>query len=243
MKFLRGLVLMLAFGACPAILSSQAHPDSLNVGVAQVNGKIHLVASDPAASLADFTLASADTGALQTKIAFKSTRTIVENDEVDVIGDLTLTLLERSVTYNPTEDYAGPMYGQRVAHNVTRQVVFVFPRKKLAQQNAKAEISATALIGRENFPELLPAIYAVNWPPVVQDEDCQMPTSVGEDYAGPSCTGTLIETANAALGPANVGEDYRGSETAAPAGNQLKIVLNFQSAREGSVGTASFSIG
>jgi hypothetical protein len=243
MKFLRSLVLMLAVGAFPAILSSQTHPDSLNVGVAQVNGKIHLVANDPAASLAEFTLSSADTGALQTKITFKSTRTIVENEEVEVIGDLTLTFFERSATYNPTEDYAGPVYGERVKHSITRQVAFVFPRENLGQQNAKAEISATALIGRENYPELLPAIYAVNWPPVVQAEDCQMPTSVGEDYSGPSCRGMLLETANAAPGPANVGEDYRGSETAPLAGNQLKIVLNLHSTGEGSVGIASFFVG
>jgi len=197
MKSLRSLVLLLAVGAFPAFLGAQANPNLFNVGVAQVNGEVHLVASDPAASLADFTLASADTGTLQTKIAFKSTRTVVENDEVDVIGDLTLTLLERSATYNPTEDYAGPVYGERVAHNVTRQVVFVFPKEKLSQPNAPGEVSATALIGHENFPELLPAIYAVNWPPVVEDEHCQMPTSVGEDYAGPSCTGTVVETHNA----------------------------------------------
>ena len=143
--------------------------------------------------MADCTLALADTETLQTRIAFKSTRTVVENDEEDVIGDLTLTILERSATYNPAKDYAGPVYGKRVAHNITRQVVFVFPKESLAQQNAKAEISATALIGHENFPELLPAIYAVNWPPVVEDEHCRMPTNVGEDYAGLSCTGTAIE--------------------------------------------------
>jgi hypothetical protein len=243
MKFLRGLVLILAVGAFPAFPSAQANPNSFNVGVVQVNGKIHLVAGNLAASLADFTLASADTGTLQTNIAFKSTRTVVENDEVDVIGDLTLTILERCATYNPTEDYAGPVYGERVAHDVTRPVVFVFPKAKLAEQNAKAEVSGTALIGRESFPELLRAIYAVNWPPLVEDERCQMPTGVGEDYTGPSCTGTVVETHNAASVLASVGEDYRGSETASPAGNQLKIVLNLQLTRESSVATASFFIG
>jgi hypothetical protein len=244
MKSLRSLVLVLAVGAFPAFLNSQAMPNSLNVGVAQLNGKIHLDASDPSASLADFTLASADTGTLQTKITFKSTRTVVENDEVEVIGDLTLTRLERNATYNPAEDYAGPLYGESVAHKVTRQVVFVFSRENLAQQNAKANISATALIGRENFPELIPAIYAANWPPVVEDEYCQMPTSVSEDYAGPSCTGTVVETHNAASIPANVSEDYRGSETPSPAGNQLKIVLNLHLTRDGgSIGTASLFIG
>lgn len=244
MKSLRSLVLVLTVGVFPAVMNSQANPHSLNVGVARVNGEVNLVASDPAASLADFTLASADTGTLQTKIAFKSTRTVVENDEVDVIGDLTLTVLERDATYNPTEDYAGPAYGEIVVRNVTRQVVFVFSRENLAQQNAKANISATALIGRENFSELIPAIYAANWPPVVEDERCQMPTSMGEDYAGPSCTGTVVETHNAASIPANVSEDYRGSETPSPAGNQLKIVLNLHLTRDdGSIGTASLFIG
>jgi hypothetical protein len=128
MKSLRCLVLTLVVGAFPAFLSSQANPNPLNVGVAQVNGKIRLVASNPAASLADFTLALADTGTFQTKIAFKSTRTVVESDEVDVIGDLTLTQVERNATYNPGEDYAGPVYGENL-HNVTRQVVFVFPKE------------------------------------------------------------------------------------------------------------------
>jgi hypothetical protein len=99
------------------------------------------------------------------------------------------------------------------------------------------------VIGRENFPELIPAIYAVNWPPVVEDEHCLMPTNVGEDYRGPSCTGNLVETVSAVSRPANVSEDYRGSEIAAPAGNRVKIVLNLQLTREGSVGTASFFIG
>jgi hypothetical protein len=243
MKHLKSLILLSVVGAFPALLSSQANPNPLNVGVAQVNGEIHLVTSDPAASLADFTLASADTGTLQTKIAFKSTRTAVENDEVEVIGDLTLTVYERNATYNPTEDYSGPVYGERIAHSVTRQVAFVFPQDKLAQRNAKAEISAAAVIGPEYFPELRPAIYAVNWPPVVENEHCQMVAGVGEDYAGPSCTGTLVETANAASVPANISEDYRGFEAAAPASNQVKIVLSLRLTGEGSVRTASFFIG
>lgn len=116
-KSLRSLVLMVVVGVFPAFLSSQANPNSLSVGVAQVNGKLRLGASNPAATVADFTLALADTETLQTKIAFKSTGTVVESDEVDVIGDLTLTILERSATYNPTEDYAGPAYSEGVAHN------------------------------------------------------------------------------------------------------------------------------
>ena len=237
MKSLRSLILVLAVGGFPACLSAQANPDAFNAGVAQVNGEVHLVASDPAASVADFTLASAE-GGRQVKLAFQATRTVMENDEVAVIGDLTLTVLERDAIYSPGEDYAGAAYGETVAHSITRQVVFFAPKEQLAQHNGKGEISATALIGRESFPELLPAIYAANWPPVA-DEHCQMPSSASEDYAGPSCSGTLVETANPASGPLNVSEDYRGFETPAPKGSKVKIVLNV---REGSVATASFFI-
>jgi len=240
MKSLRILVLVLVVGAFSA-LSSQAKAESLNAGVAAVNGKIQLVTSNPAASLAEFTIISPDTGTVQTKIAFKSTRTVVQNAEIDVSGDLTLTVLEREVTLNPSEDYAGPVYGERVAHNVTRQVVFVFPREMGA--GPKAKVSATALIAFENSPELLPAIYAVNWPPVVEDERCEMPSNIGEDYAGPSCSGTMVVTHNVLSVSSGGTEDYRGFDSAPRAGNQVEIVLSLYPTREGYLGTASFVVG
>jgi hypothetical protein len=75
MKPLKTLALLLVVGAISALfLSSQAKADSLDAGVAAVNGKIQLVASNPAASLAEFTIISPNTGRVWTKIAFKSTR-------------------------------------------------------------------------------------------------------------------------------------------------------------------------
>ena len=240
MKSLRSLVVLLAVGAIPALLSAQANSNSFNAGVAQLSGKINLVAG---AAQADFDLASANNGALQTKMSFKSKRVVVENDHVEIIGDLTLTTLERDADYNPGEDYAGARYSKAAEHNVTREVVFAFPRKELAQKNAKGRISASAMIGRENFPGLIPAIYAAHWAPLIENEQCLMPPNASEDYAGPACTGTLVETANAAYVLANVSEDYRGQEVKAPAGNMVKIVLNLQMSGDGSVGTASFFIG
>ena len=98
MKSLRSLVVLLAVGGIPALLSAQGNSNSFNAGVAQLNGKINLVAG---AAQADFDLASADSGALQTKMSFKSKRVVVENDQVEVIGDLTLTTRERDADYNP----------------------------------------------------------------------------------------------------------------------------------------------
>lgn len=45
-----------------------------------------------------------------------------------------------------------------------------------------------ARVDREEFPELLTAIKETNWPPVVQNKDCHMPASAGQDYGGPQCT-------------------------------------------------------
>lgn len=38
----------------------------------------------------------------------------------EVTGDLTIARVERSIEANRGEDYAGPMYGERVTHSVTR---------------------------------------------------------------------------------------------------------------------------
>jgi hypothetical protein len=216
-------------------VGSPSNPNSQNVGVALADGKIDLTAGNPAASVVDLNLAAASNGTSETKIAFKSTSAVEHDGEVDVIGDLTLTRIERTATYNPSEAYAGPVFGEPVTHVVTRQVVFVFPSAELAQQSATAKVSGTALIGRENFPELLPAINNVNWPPVVQNETCQAP-SVGEDSAGPSCTGVVAEAVDPVATLPSAGENYHGSEITAPAGNQVKIVLSLQLNGEGSAG-------
>jgi hypothetical protein len=228
MKSLRSLALLLAVGVVPAFLSAQANSNSLTIRVAQLKGKINLVASDPSAPLADFTVASADAGAAGAKIAFKSTGTVVKNDEVDVIGDLTVALVEPDGTYNPSEDYAGPVYGQSAARTVTRQVVFALPKQELEQQKAEDEISATAVIDRENFPELLAALAAMNHPSIAKDDYCQVPANVGEDYAGQSCSGTAAEMRRPASVRASVGENHGAPEAMAPAGNQVKIVLNLR---------------
>jgi hypothetical protein len=236
MKPLKPLALLLVVGAFTALVSSQAKADSLTAGVADVNGKVQLVASNPAASLADFTLTPPDTGTVQTKIAFKSTRTVVQNAEIDVIGDLTLTVLQREATLNPSEDYAGAVYGERVSRNITRQVVLVLPREMGAEP--KATVSATVRIAFENFPELLPAINAVNWPPVVEDKQCEVPSNIGEDYAGPSCSGTMAVTHNTLSVSSGGTEDYRGFDSAPRAGNQATIVLTLHLTTEGSLGAA-----
>ena len=87
-----------------------------------------------------------------------------------------------------------------------------------------------ARVDRDEFPELLTAIEETTWQPVVRNKDCHMPSTVGEDYSGAVCTGTLIAT----FGDDNrhmlatAGEDYSGSQRAPATGNEATIVLDLK---------------
>jgi hypothetical protein len=146
-----------------------------------------------------------------------------------VTGDLAVTQEERDVAANPGEAYSGQVYGKPVTKTVHHEVTFVIPAaslRALETQNVGANVSAVAKVGHENFPQLLPAVLQANWPVVVEDEQCVMLNSVGEDYAGPVCTGTTIRGTYRLNPPSSVGEDYRGSEVAAADGTQITIQLS-----------------
>jgi hypothetical protein len=180
----------------------------------------------------------------QTLLTFKSTRILrAENGRLEVVGDLTLTQVERTVTATPTEAYAGPVYGDPVIHNVTREITFLFPSLSAAhlsesltpavqQTRGVLEVMGAASVDREEFPELLSAIQDTNWPSVVQNEHCQASYSGGgEGYSGPVCTGALIsatQTDNCQTTYSGGGEGYSGPACAPSAVNQTTIVLDLK---------------
>jgi|GEM_PF-973322 len=238
---------------------SRANSDSVNTGVARVIGKVKLDTNDLDASFFDLSIYPADEnwghvlspeGTLptsyapdatdQTLLTFKSTRILrTGNGRLEVIGDLTLTRVDRDVTASPLEDYAGPVYGDPVIHNVTREITFLFPSVSAAyasgpltpamlQTKGVLEIVGAARVDREEFPELISAIKETNWPPVAQNKDC-MPSSAGEDYSGTVCTATLIAPTrgNNRGMPDSVGEDYSGPQCTPATSNQT-IVLDLK---------------
>ena len=240
---------------------SRANSDSVNPDVARVTGKVKLDANDLDASVFDLSIYPVDEnwghtlsreGTLpigyvpdatdQTLLTFKSTRILrTRNGELEVIGDLTLTRIERPVIATPTEDDAGPEYGDPVIHNETREMTFLFPSAsaenvsgpltpEVQQTKGVLEIVGAARVDREEFPELLTAIKETNWPLVVQNKDCHMPSTVGEDYSGAVCTGTLVEATrdDNCDTPAPVGEDYSGFQCTPATGNQTTIVLDLK---------------
>jgi polyisoprenoid-binding protein YceI len=242
---------------------SAANPDSVNTGVARVTGKVILDANDLDNSVFDLSIYPADEnwasalspeGSLPTGfvpnatdhilLRFKSTRILTTgNGKLKVIGDLTLTLVERSVTADANEAYAGPVYGDPVIRTKTREVTFLFPNLSVALSSGTLTavglrkkdalgLSGSARVAHEDFPEVLSAIQDTNWPSVVRNEHCQAAyEGGGEGYSGPVCTGTLIAATRAdnCQMPSSVGgEDYSGAICTPPAGNQTTIVLDLK---------------
>jgi polyisoprenoid-binding protein YceI len=242
------------------VQGSKAISGSVNTGVARVTGKVKLDANDLDTSFFDLSIYPADEnwghvlspeGALptgnvpdardRTLLTFRSTRIHrTENGRLEVIGDLTLTRVRCAVTAAPTEAYAGPVYGDPVIHNETREITFLFPSVSAArlsesltpavqQTEGVLEVVGAARVDHKEFPELLSAIQESTWPPAVQDKDC-MPSSAGEEYSGTVSTGTLIAATRAdnCNMPSSAGEDYSGPQFAPTTGNQTTIVLDLK---------------
>jgi hypothetical protein len=199
--------------------------DLQNVGIARVAGNAEFKSAEPAKSALDLSVKLAEGQAM----TFKSKRIDVRPDgKLQITGEMTLARTEYDATYNPGEDYYGPVYGEPVVRAVTHEVTFVVP---LADDTrGKAEITAEATLGVENFPELFAVVRGAAWQPVVQDEACEIPQA-GEDYRGANCTGTLIEPVYR-VSATRIGEDYRGDESPAPSGNLMKLVLRLQLSRQ-----------
>jgi hypothetical protein len=216
-------------GQSIARLSLGAGSQSVDVGVAPVSGTVVFDSSDPADPAVHFNIKSQSS-----EISFNSERSAITSDgQLSVVGKLSVTRVERSVTMEPNEAYAGPVHGEPVRHTDTREVTLVFPVTSLpAAQNGAIQLSASTTVGREAFPQLLSALEPGNWPSVVvEDENCTTPSTAGEDYSGAVCTGTPIETAanSAVAGYVGGGEGYYGSEPAVvPDGSRATIALNLK---------------
>jgi polyisoprenoid-binding protein YceI len=148
-------------------------------------------------------------------------------------GDLVLTRVDRNVELTPNEAYAGPVYGPPITHRIVREATFVFDVPATASGSAQKEgalqSSGTTSVVRENFPQLLRAVIATYWPPVVQDKNCQVPAA-SEAYSGAQCTGTFLMPPPLPEAPhAPNAEDLPGpANFNTVVGNQLTIAVHMQ---------------
>jgi len=145
-------------------------------------------------------------------------------------GDLTLVRVDRNVEVPaPSEAYAGPVYGPPIIHRVSHPatLVFDFPSEGSGQKDGGIEASASTKVFREDFPQLVKAVLNTNWPPLVQNENCQVPAA-SEAYSGAKCTGTVLQGPSLPEDPAmHIGEDYPGAQTFnAQVGQRLNLVVH-----------------
>ena len=209
-------------------LASSNNPNTnLNVGVARTSGVVKLNSADSATPDFDFTIYPVDKNPSlaanrrevqpnYTVIAFKSRRVVpLAANTYRVSGDLTLTYVQRTVSYDPSEGYSGPTYGPSITLSQTQPASFEFRRATPSSRTARAEWIASSNISVEDFPELMTAVSSTVWPVFVADEKCSTPSNLGsEDYSGPACTGERVDVAARkdlrCDTPLTVGEDFSG---------------------------------
>jgi polyisoprenoid-binding protein YceI len=170
----------------------------------------------------------------QTLVCFHAkgvTRT--SDGRLQAVGTMALTRVDRSVQMDANEAYAGPVYGPPIIHRVTHEVTLVFDPPAAQGSNQKDAMleSASTKVFREDFPQLLKAVTATYWPPVVQDKTCQ-PVNVGEDYHGIPCTGTMLEAPGFPEPPHAANAEDLGSAVAsdfnAVLGERLNVLVHMR---------------
>lgn len=179
-----------------ARLSLGSGSNALEIGLARVSGDVVFDSTDPADAIVKLKISS-ENGPVadQAKMTFTSERSaMTSNGELVITGELSVTRIERSATMDPNEAYAGPVYGDSIAHTDTSEIALVFlnPRQRAAHVGTM-QLSGTTSLSREAFPQLLEALTLDDWPTqLVNGEKCDVPSTVGEDYSGAKCTGTVI---------------------------------------------------
>ena len=167
--------------------------NALETGLARVSGDVVFDSNDLSDPSVNLKITSGNEAAADyAKMSFTSKRSAMTSDgKLIVTGDLSVTRIERSVTADPNEAYAGPQYGDPVAHTDTHQIALTFadPRQ-LAARDGTMLFSGTTFVIREDFPLLVDAVTLDDWPTVmVNDKKCEVsPTTVGEDYSGVKCS-------------------------------------------------------
>ena len=89
---------------------------------------------------------------------------------------------------------------------------------------------ASARVEREEFSKVLGAIKGTSWPLVVENKDCHMPSTVGEEYTAASFTGTAIAANrdNNCDVSTSAGEDYSGPQCIPAKVTKRTIVLDLK---------------
>jgi polyisoprenoid-binding protein YceI len=215
-----------------ARLSLGSGQNAVEIGLGRVSGDVVFDASDPTDPVVTLKISPEGPQGANAKISFTSRRSAVTRDgKLEVTGDLSFTRVERSVTMEPNEAYAGPVYGEPVAHTENREVTFVISDRGLPKtQSGTMQLPASATLSHEDFPSFVDSLAGGAWPKMlVNDEQCGTALTISEDYSGVACTGNVIArvpSREVATGTGG-GEGYYGFQsTVIPDRRQATIALD-----------------
>jgi polyisoprenoid-binding protein YceI len=205
---------------------------NITVGIGRVEGGLKLDDGDPTKSSVDLHIfpamsmsPSIDEGgqfnksrwladqANHTIVCFHSKNVVRTSDgKLQSKGELSVVRVDRNVELTASEAYYGPVYGPPIIHRVVREATFVFDLAA-ADGNGKdgaIEASAFTKVFREDFPAMVKTVVSTYWPPLVQDEQCRVP-SPSEAYGGAKCTGTFVQSPSLPEAPHATGGEDIGS--------------------------------
>ena len=222
---------------------------NVTLGYARVNGAVRLDDGDPTKSSVDFRIYPATSMSpvidedgkflnhwLQnlsnhTLVCFHSKKLVrMPDGRLQATGELAVTRVDRNVEETPSEGYAGPVYGPPMIHRVSGAATFIFDFPAAAGSSKKESsisVSGSTSMFREDFPQLVKTVVATYWPPVVQDENCQVPDP-NEAYNGSQCTGTYMSAQGLPEAPHAAGGEDIGVQQGfnAMIGNHLSILVH-----------------
>jgi polyisoprenoid-binding protein YceI len=221
----------------------------ITLGFARVMGAVRVDDGDPAKSTVDLHIYPATSmtepieedgkfrsrwmanRANQTMLCFHSKNVTRTSDgRLQTTGDLILVRVDRNVQIPAaSEAYSGPVYGPPMVNRVSHATTLVLdpPTQASGQRDGSIDASASTKVFREDFPQLVKVVVNTYWPPLVQDEDCHVP-SPSEGYSGAKCTGTFLKGPSLPEDPGmHIGEDYPGSQNFnAQVGQRLSLTLH-----------------
>ena len=168
-------------------------------------------------------------------MTFQSKKAVVTRRlKIEFTGDLTVVHVRREATVAWNNSYAGAVSSEPVVHTVTQEVTFVADLSSLPptqhQGDRSAEITALAIVPRDNFKGLLATLRDSDWPLVILDKECRMPWYIGpsmKDYTGAVCTGTPVERTLDGEPPYYLAADNVGAGVPVPpAGDEVTILAH-----------------
>jgi polyisoprenoid-binding protein YceI len=222
---------------------------NVTLGYARVTGTATLDDADPTKSRFDFriypatsmTPVIAEDGKFlshwlmnmsnHTLVCFHSKKVVrMADGRLQATGELAITRVDRNVEATPSEAYAGPVYGPPMVHRVAREATFVFdPPVNGGNGQSYIKASGSTSLFREDFPQLVGAVVNTYWPPLVQDETCQVPNP-SEAYNGSQCTGTYMAAPGLPEAPHAANAEDIGAQQGfnTVVGNHLTILVHLR---------------